>query len=173
MPIDLFSSLKGASQWAFGSTLLNGVLGSSIFVAVIIALLMILLVMFMYPAKSGTPFSIVAKMFIYMFFGSLLVIFLHDGVIKFMMEEDFAAKDSDAFMQNSTMQGRMADPAYADLYKTVSPQVQQTSPQTQAQLNQTSAPTPLAQTETDTIRGGSIGGLMPIKPNRNQRNPYS
>lgn len=172
MPIDFFSSLKGASNWAVGSPLLNNILGSSIFVAIVVSLIMMLLVMFMYPAKAGTPFSIVAKMFIYMFFGSLLVIFLHDGIIKYTMEEEFTTRDSDAFMQNTTMQGRTSDPSYADLYKTVAPVAQ---PVLSPPIVQSSSipVTQLARTETDSITGG--GGHIPIiKPNRNTyRNPYS
>jgi len=123
MPIDLYSSIKKASQWAFGSPLLNGVLGSSLFVAPVIALLMVLIVMVMYPAKTGTPFSIVIKMFIYMLFGSLLIIFLHDGVIKYMMEEEYSSKDSDELMRNLTIQGRTADPSYERNYNLIKPQL--------------------------------------------------
>jgi hypothetical protein len=170
MPIDFFSSLRGASNWSVGSPLLNSILGSSLFVAIVVSLIMMLLVMFMYPAKAGTPFSVVAKMFIYMFFGSLLVIFLHDGIIKYTMEEEFTTRDSDAFMQNATMQGRISDPSYADLYKTVAPVAQ---PVPSPPVVQSPLPTQLARTETDTITGG--GGRIPvIKPNRNAyRNPYS
>lgn len=173
MPIDLYSSLKGASQWAFGSQLLNNILGSSIFVAIIVSLLMILLIMFMYPAKSGTSFVVVAKMFIYMCFGSLLIIFLHDGVLKYMMEEQFTTRDSEHFMQNTTMQGRISDPSYSDLYKPISPQPQQMqqSPVQPSPVQQIPVQ-PLFRTETDTITGGS-GNLRDIKVNKNRyKNPY-
>lgn len=169
MPIDFFSSLRGASDWAVGSPLLNSILGSSLFVAIVVSLIMMLLIMFMYPAKAGTPFSVIAKMFIYMFFGSLLVIFLHDGIIKYDMEEKFTTRDSDAFMQNTTMQGRISDPSYADLYKPIAPVSQPISSQPVVQ----STPVQLARTETDTITGGG-GRIAIIKPNRNAyRNPYS
>lgn len=88
MPIDLYSSIKKTSQWAFGSPALNSILGSCVFVAVVIALVMIMLVMIMYPAKAGTSFSIVAKMFVYMLFGSMLIIFLHDGILRHTFEEE-------------------------------------------------------------------------------------
>ncbi len=102
MPIDLYSSIKKTSQWAFGSTILNNILGSSIFVSLIIALIMVLLIMIMYPAKSGTPFSVIAKMFIYMLFSSMLVIFLHDGVIKYMFEEELQEQKDDAIITGGT-----------------------------------------------------------------------
>jgi hypothetical protein len=189
MPIDLYSSIKKASQWAFGSQLLNSILGSSLFVAVVIALLMILLVMIMYPAKSGTSFSVVIKMFVYMFFGSLLTIFLHDGVLKYMMEEELSTKDSDDFMRNITLVGRKSDPAYSDMYNLVQPN--QSSQQSQLpvktsqnnQLSQQGQNNPPNQLETpvvnkpveeqvsDTIMGG--GRLSGLKPIRVNTNPYS
>jgi hypothetical protein len=122
MPIDLYGGVfKKASNWAFGSPLLNNVLGSSIFVAITIALLMIVLIMIMYPAKSGTSFSVVLKMFVYMLFGSMLIVFLHDGVIKYMNDEKLEAAASSSFMQNTTMEGRQYDPAYGSTYKLINP----------------------------------------------------
>ncbi len=122
MPIDLYGGVfKKASNWAFGSPLLNNVLGSSIFVAITIALLMVVLIMIMYPAKSGTSISIVLKMFVYMLFGSLLIVFLHDGVIKYMNDEKLEAAASSSFMQNTTMEGRQYDPAYGSTYKLINP----------------------------------------------------
>ncbi len=171
MPIDLGSSMKSASEWAFGSALLNSILSSSIFVAIVIALLMMLIVMFMYPAKSGTPFTIVAKMFVYMFFGTLLVIFLHDGVVKYMMEENFSARDAEAFMQNTTMQGRTMDPSYADMYRPIAPQYVAPPPVVQTPLPPV-VQQPPAFVASDTVTGG--GRWSAEHPNRSiQRNPYS
>jgi hypothetical protein len=171
MPIDLYSSLRGASQWAFGSPLLNNILGSSLFVAIVVALLMILLIMFMYPAKPGTSFAVIAKMFVYMFFSSLLVIFLHDGVIKYMMEEESAALDADDFMQNTTMRGRLADPAYGGLYKTISPQ--NNVPPDTSQIPSTQQAPAAQQVASDVIQGGREH-LSNRKPNHNAyKNPYS
>ena len=121
MPIDLYSTAKKTSQWAFGSPFLNKILGSSLFVAGVVSFIMIILIMIMYPAKPGTPFSIVAKMFVYMFASSLLVIFLHDGVVRYMYEEEKEAHVSEAFMQNITMIGRENDPSYGSMYKTIDP----------------------------------------------------
>ncbi len=195
MPIDLYSSLKGASQWAFGSPLLNNILGSSIFVAAMVSVLMILLIMFMYPAKAGTSGFVIAKMFIYMFFGALMVIFLHDGVMKHIFEEEYAEKESEDFMQNTTSQGRIADPAYADMYKPVSPIINPNTTTPGSSLSATSArnslsanssnspgvssansipPVQLAQTETDAILGGvEMNGKLRNKPNKTaHQNPF-
>ena len=100
MAIDLYSTLKNTSQWAFGSTILNGILSSSIFVAFVIAMIMVLLIMLMYPAKSGTSFSVVCKLFVYMFLGSLLVLFLHDGVLTYMLKEEYSNNSTDSLMQD-------------------------------------------------------------------------
>lgn len=80
MPVDLCSSVNSISQYAFGSGFLNSLLGSALSVAFIIAMTMVLLIMFLYPAKKGTPFKTVFKMFVYMFLISLLVIFAHDSI---------------------------------------------------------------------------------------------
>ena len=143
MPIDLYSTINKTSQWAFGSPVLNAILGSSVFVALVVALLMVVIVMVMYPAKSGTPFSVVMKMFVYMAAGTLLVIFLHDGVLKYMMEEESAEDDADAFMQNTTMGGRQADPSYGMMYQQIAPTPQpmpQPMPQPQPMPVETQAP---------------------------------
>ena len=100
MAIDLYNTLKNTSQWAFGSAILNGILSSSIFVAFVIALLMMLLIMLMYPAKSGTSFSVIFKLFVYMFLGSLFVVFLHDGVLTYMIKEEHSKNNSDALIQD-------------------------------------------------------------------------
>ena len=178
MPIDLYDSLKGASQWAFGSPILNSILGSSIFVAIAIALLMILLIMFMYPAKAGTPFSVVIKIFIYMFFGTLLIVFLHDNVLKYITEEELSAKESGYFMQNTTINGRSADPSFSSMYKVVSPNAPPIQPnntmpqQPNTPFIQSNNTVPVQPPISDTyIGGGQLGG---IKPDKNfKRNPYS
>lgn len=184
MPIDLNSSLKGASQWAFGSKLLNNMAGSSIFVALAISLLMVLLIMFMYPAKSGTPFSVLAKLFVYMVFGTILIIFLHDSVLTHLVEERINEKNDEYFMQNTTIQGRMADPAYAGMYKRISPSspvavatptmAQQASAPASIPAMQSSVPANASLPATDVIMGGfTCGSPMPIKPNRSMHmNPY-
>lgn len=181
MPIDLYSSSKAASRWAFGSPFLNKILGSSLFVAGIVAFLMILLIMVMYPAKSGTSFSVVVKMFIYMFFGSLLVIFLHDGVVRYLAEEDRNEKQADAFMQNITQTGRTADPSYASMYKPIAPQTTaQTTSQTVAQPSTTGAaepettPSQIPDTFVVSDRPHSVSGGAPArwKPRPTALNPY-
>ena len=79
--IDFNSSTKKATNWVFTNSTLNSLLGNSLSLGITISLLMVLLVMVMYPAKAGTSFSIMVKLFIYMFLGSTIFIFLHDGIM--------------------------------------------------------------------------------------------
>lgn len=100
MPLDLHNSVRDASLWAFGSPVLNGLLNSSLFLSGIISATMILLIMFMYPAKSGTSFSVVFKMFVYMYFITLGLLFLHDSFVRHIAIEECSAHDTKLFMQN-------------------------------------------------------------------------
>lgn len=159
MPIDFYSTAKKTSQWAFGSPFLNKILSSSAFVAGIVSFLMIILIMIMYPAKSGTSFSIVIKMFVYMFFGSLLFIFLHDGVVRYMTEEAHNEQQSVAFMQNITQTGRTADPSYATMYKPIVPAAQasqQSTPQAVVQIP--IQPITPASTQSSTTGAAEVSG---------------
>lgn len=106
MTIDLGNSIRKTSNVVFSSNFLNNILGNSIFVAVIITVIFMLLVMVMYPAKRGTSGLVLIKMLIYMFFGSLLVVFLHDGVIKHTIEEANGDRESTDFMRGTTMEGK-------------------------------------------------------------------
>ena len=54
--------------------------------------------MIMYPARKNTQLSVLCKMFIYMFFSSLLIVFLHDGVIKTMYDEELQTSEENNMM---------------------------------------------------------------------------
>ena len=95
MPVDLGSTIKKTSQWTFNSSIMNDILSNSIVLALVIAFIMILIVMVIYPAKRGTPLSLVFKMFVYMFLSSSVLIFLHDGVIKHMFNENMRKSNDD------------------------------------------------------------------------------
>jgi len=106
MPIDLGSSIKKTSQWAFGSPVLNTLLSNSIVVGLVISIIMILIVMAIYPAKKGTKFSLVFKMFFYMFLSSSIIIFLHDGIIKYMFDEQNKNNDHEDVLRGMNIQDR-------------------------------------------------------------------
>jgi len=87
MPIDICSSLNKISQYTFGSSFLYNTFGNTLSVSLIISIIMMLLVIILYPAHPNTSFITVLKLFMYMFLGSLVVVFLHNSVIKYYYEE--------------------------------------------------------------------------------------
>lgn len=118
MPIDLCSSVNKISNYAFGSGFLNTLFGSALSIAFVIALIMILLIMIMYPAKSGTSLLIIVKLFIYMFMFGLLVVFLHDGVLKYTLQEKTEDDSNVSIMKGTTLGGR--DAVYGN-YNSINP----------------------------------------------------
>ena len=161
MTIDLNSSISKVSHYAFGSSALNSILSSSIFVAGVISLIMIVIVMILYPAKKNTPFFLICKMFVYMFFISWVVIFLHDGVVRYTFNDKQNENTSDDFMHNMIHK----DPIYGN-YTPITP----TQPNT-VQLNtvQTNTIQPNEQvpakivinSNDDIIGAGYLGGSHP------------
>jgi hypothetical protein len=147
MPIDLCSSINKISHYAFGSSVLNGVLGSSIFVAVLITLVMTVLIMIMYPAKRGTKFTTVGKMGIYMFFITLLIVFLHDSVIRYISEDLAQSRSENDFIKgfsNSTK-----DVVYGN-YESILPEPRELTLPINATTNATTDTKTNATTDTKT-----------------------
>lgn len=160
MPIDLCSSVNSVSHYAFGSSALNSILSSSIFVAVVIALIMMALIMILYPAKKGTPFFLVGKMFVYMFFISWLVIFLHDSVLRYTFDEDKQKDSSHDFIHHMTNN----DPVYGN-YTPVQPTIAKTEYQPEPTPPPPPQPVPVKTNEvlgsSDIIGAGKLGGSHP------------
>jgi hypothetical protein len=119
MTIDLNSTVGSCSRYVFGSDLLNGILSSSVTVAVLISLVMVLLIMVMYPAKKGTGFAVIAKMGLYMFFLTMLIVFLHDSVLKFIFNEKSYQDSSEDIMRGVNSYSR--DPVASSVYTSVTP----------------------------------------------------
>lgn len=73
--------------------------------------------MVMYPAKAGTSFSIMVKLFIYMFLGSTIFIFLHDGIMhNNILNEVKDSKGDELFssMNEKNRQESSADIVYGE-----------------------------------------------------------
>ena len=119
MPIDFNETLKKTTQWAFGSPLLNSILGSGLFMAIVISLIMVIIVMLVYPAKNGAQFKPIAKMFIYMFIGTVFLMFLHDGILKHTIEEEISRKEIDNL--SFGVQRRQVNPAYSGAHQQITP----------------------------------------------------
>jgi hypothetical protein len=131
MPIDFNSSITQLSKKTFGNTFLSGLLGNTISISFVISLVIVLIIMIMYPAKSGTKFTIFAKMMIYIYFSVLLLVFLHDSIVKYKVKENLE-RDIDEDNINSMTGGDDL------IYKTnrISPALNAQQTQQQQQINQ-------------------------------------
>ena len=108
MSIDLANSIKSSSNWAFKSIIPTGVLSSSITVAVLVSVVMVTLIALFYPAKRGTSFFILVKLFVYMFISSMVIVFLHDSVVKSIRDDEQENKNMTDMMNGLTTGGRSA-----------------------------------------------------------------
>ena len=152
MPIDLCSSVGSVSQYAFGSSALNGILSSSIFMAIMISFIMVILIMILYPAKKGTSFFLVGKMFVYMFFISWMLVFLHDSVLNYINKEKEQSDLSHDFMHGVSHK----DPVYGN-YEPISPtQTIESAEPVIAIPDVIEQPTPVP-----VINNGRLGGSHP------------
>ena len=102
MPIDFNSSINKVSSFTFGSPLLNNMLNSPFAVSFAIAVMSILLIMFLYPAKSGTPIMTLVRLFVYTLLSTTLFVFLHDGVRASSDKEANLNKKDEALMRGIT-----------------------------------------------------------------------
>jgi hypothetical protein len=94
MPVDLCASLNRTGDYAFGSPFLNSLFGNKIIVSVLIALIVVVIVMLIYPAKKGTDYGLLIKIFIYVAAFTGIVIFLHDGILEANVKEQMHDKNS-------------------------------------------------------------------------------
>ena len=177
MPIDLFSSINCISNYTFGNDLLNSLFGSTITVALIISFIMILLVMLMYPAKSGTSIKIVLKMFIYMTIFSTLILFLYKSINKYRWDDEHNDKISSDIMRGVNISDRdivygvnnLINPKIVDESK-----IKKELEEVGQQLNVNISPTK----NTDNYYNGSIievnnnSNLIGDKPPSSNKNPY-
>ena len=99
MAIDIGSLLSKISNLSFGLPLIN-MLSNTAFTAVFLSISMILIIMFMYPAKSGTSMHVLFKMFVYMFLIGLCIVFLHDGVLKYEKNTEQNINVQDTLVKN-------------------------------------------------------------------------
>jgi hypothetical protein len=106
MPIDISSSVNNISKQVFGTSIINKYLGSTIFVGIIITFILLLIIMIFYPAKENTSVKIIFKVGLYSFLSSLLILFLHDGIIKSNLSNDKISENNEKIIQNLTNKNR-------------------------------------------------------------------
>ena len=119
MPIDIYSSLNNISNAVFGNNMLKAAFQGSIALGFVIALTCILLIMVLYPAKSGTSIVVVFKLFIYIFMASVSFIFIHDSILKKNIAVKYGQGESMDFIRGITTGGR--DPVYSHGYIQIKP----------------------------------------------------
>lgn len=177
MAIDLNSIINSCSRTVFGSDLLNSILSSSIFMAIVITLVMLLIIMIIYPAKKGTGFVVIAKMGLYMFLISFMLIFLHDSVLKYTFEEKTHDRSADEIMKGMNSNNR--DPVANSIYSNISPEsVREAEPKTNEttggdEITPDSIQIPVEPLYPGSIvNGGGYGALIADKPPTKNINPY-
>ena len=102
MTIELLACTRQVNQYASDSIGLNKLLSHTGILAFMISLLMVLIIMVFYPAKPGTSFYILVKIFMYMFAGTLLLVFLHDGMLKDQLTNTAHDMDLNEMVTNVT-----------------------------------------------------------------------
>lgn len=102
MTIELLACTRQVNKYASDSIGLNKLLSHTGILALMISLLMVLIIMVFYPAKPGTSFYILVKIFVYMFTGTLLLVFLHDGILKDQYENTAHDLDLNDMVTNVT-----------------------------------------------------------------------
>jgi hypothetical protein len=106
MPIDISSSVNNISNQVFGTSIINKYLGSTICVGILITFILLMIIMIFYPAKENTPIKIIFKVGLYSFLSSLLILFLHDGIIKSNLSNDKINENNEKIIQNLTNKNR-------------------------------------------------------------------
>ncbi len=79
MPIDMgfaFNSVKNTFTQYLGRTF-----KSTFWTAVLITSIIVIVIMFIYPTKSGEPFYILFRPIMYIFISTLIVMFIHDSCV--------------------------------------------------------------------------------------------
>ncbi len=97
MPIDVSDSLRKTSHYVFSSSILGSLLGSPIPLALTVSLILVIIIMLIYPAKTGTGFGVICKIFIYSFLINMALFYLHDGILRYTIDEKYRKNDDDTF----------------------------------------------------------------------------
>lgn len=170
MPIDLNHSLNTISEQAFGNNIISGTLGNVMSCALIIAIIAIVLIMFIYPAKSGTPLLVVVKIFIYMFAATAALIFIHDGIKRRHQTDGDRDADHLNLVTQSNPENR--DVVYQQADHVIRPAAPAPEPTVVQQIT-IQAPAELPKYTSDRIMGGGQYSQMGIRVPQPHGNPYN
>lgn len=171
MPIDLISIVKGGANIFSHDSGIGKFLKSSFGLALLLTIVMVIIVMFVYPAKEDAPMKSVFQIFIYTFVVNLIAIFFHDNIIKTELKKEQrnevheeilgtafngSASAGHPMQTNSTQPIAMLTPSGP--YGPTIP----TSPIIITQSETTDSTIP----EAPPVTGGSKWGMKPIAPHR-------
>jgi len=98
MPIELCKVFKDTFEMTFASNGLNKIFYSKIYTTAFLTVVVLMIMILIYPCKKGTPMWILGKVGLYVFIASLVVIFIHDGVVQFKTKQTLGGNDSDNFI---------------------------------------------------------------------------
>lgn len=88
--------LSGETGFGLIQSTIGGFLGNSIkspfWLAIMITVIIILITIFIYPAKKSASISKLLKLMIYIFVTSLILIFLHDSAIREVWQNEHEDK---------------------------------------------------------------------------------
>lgn len=98
MPFELSESLKNTCGMTFASRGINGLFCSKIYTSAILTLLIIVLIMILYPGQKGTPFWMIGKLGVYIFITTLVIVFIHDGVVYSAFEKKTGGDETESFI---------------------------------------------------------------------------
>lgn len=96
--IVISDGIKKTTKMTGNIPILNTLLGNSVIVAFIITIIMIIIVMFNYPANSDTSIGMIFKIFLYMLLINIPIVFLHNGIVKKNIEEEYIKDKSDELL---------------------------------------------------------------------------
>ena len=100
MPFELAESFKNTCSMTFTSRGINSIFCSKIYTSAILTVMILVLIMVLYPGKSGTSILIIGKLGLYIFLVSMAVIFIHDGVVHSSYTNKKTDDDNKSFMND-------------------------------------------------------------------------
>jgi hypothetical protein len=109
MPINLGDKIRSLEQNVYQSTIVDTLFRSTLSATLLIAGLVLLIIMVLYPAKPGTSGLVLIKMLVYIVMVTFVVLFIHGGIIKYHTKMVMIENDQNELIQSITNR----DPVYA------------------------------------------------------------
>lgn len=157
MPININSCIDDCSRSVFGNDLLHQVFNSKVLTTLLITIIVVLLIMFIYPAKSGTSTLLLCKLALYIFLATFTIILFHDTVMDYDREEKIDNMKKEDMMINRNYDAIIGAPTIQ-----VKPTVYKIGDETTD--TQTTNPTNTTNLTTIQYAKPTLGGMQPPQP---------